>query len=166
MTITYGDSAAPVPDPNEQIADLVRQVSDLQDRLEAAMRDRGTLSTELMARAARVNELSSQRDAFSRDIGIIADALREEAISRDWCSDYGVFVDGLNCQTSQPWLQHCMEDRVATFVVSFRYSVRHGRNDTVTEAFRESLRESGGYDMPGDSDLTDIDVTLNSDVVE
>lgn len=152
MTTSYDTDTRPLPDPEAQIVDLVRQIRELQD------------AAEMTAR--QIHILEADKIRVTRDIGIIADALREEAISRDWCSDYGVFVDGLNSQTSAAWLQHCMEDRVATFVISFRYSARHGRNDTVVEAFRESLRDGQGYEMPGDADLTDIDVTLSGDVRE
>ena len=149
MTTSYDDDTRPLPDPNQQIVDLVRQITELQDAAEMTQR--------------QLHILEADKTRLARDIGIITDAIREEAISRDWCSDYGAFVDTHNSRLSQPWFQHCTEDRVAIFTVTFNYTCRHGHRDEVIEAFRQSLREHGGYDMPGDADLQDIDVTLNSD---
>jgi hypothetical protein len=170
MTDENGRAPVVYPDTAEQVRDLVQQVNELQDKQmaweeerEQLLRRIGSLNTELDATGVRLQAQQRMTDAMRTDISLIAEEILEEALSRDWCSEYGTFVDRVNGRTSQPWLQHCMEERTAEFVVTFTYQCRHGFAEEITESLRDVLKERSDYDLPGDASLYDIDVTLRSD---
>ena len=68
--------------------------------------------------AARLHRANEEIALLKKDLALIADCLLEEAISRDWCDEYGGFVDDVNGRTSEPWLRHC------EFTYRLRYSVQ------------------------------------------
>lgn len=55
-----------------------------------------------------------------RDIEIIAESLRDEAMNRDWCSEYGDWIERVNMRTSEVHLLHCSvtEERVYQVTVT------------------------------------------------
>lgn len=124
-----------------RIADLEQQVTALQEALaqQRAMTDRAQ---------GRVHTLTN-------DITIIAEELRSEAIARDWCADYGNYVDNVNGRTSQPWLLHCEFSYNMSFRVSVTITVT-GSSDDAIEDIRAQLENIS----LSDGELDSIDVEL------
>jgi hypothetical protein len=54
-----------------------------------------------------VQTLRQRANAHESDLRIIADALRNEAVEREWCDEYGRFVDRVNRITNGDWLERC-----------------------------------------------------------
>lgn len=93
-----------------------------------------------------LSEAEQRHQAVVQDIHTIAARLRDEAIERDWCGQYGIFVDECNAQTSQPWLEHCMVTRTLVFQVSVEVECRSVNDSNDVGA------ELTGY--LGDSDIS------------
>jgi len=165
MTTEYVDGNAPMPDPNEQITDLVLQLTETQDRCERLSNLNAALTTKIESMQGALDAAAGGRRLVEADLRIVADMLREEAISRDWCGDYGTFVDQVNARTSLPWLEHCMEDRILTVSVTFSYACKHGFAEECTEGITGSIRSFSSYDMPDGAHIDDIDVTVTANSV-
>ena len=92
-------------------------------------------------RAERAEELVARQRAeiamLKADLGTIASKLRDEAINRDWCGEYGAFVDECNGETSQPWLAHCEFSYTAQFTVHVSFTTR-------TRAYHDAVGEIAG----------------------
>jgi hypothetical protein len=107
----------------------------------------------------RVRTLTVQNAALSNDLRLIASALREEASSRQWCDEYGTFIDRLNTHTSQVWLQHCNETYTWTFIVRVDATVPPGQAETIREEIRGAIQNTI-TDIDFDGTLEDYGVEL------
>lgn len=94
----------------------------------------------------QLTESERRHQTVVNDIQMIATALRSEAMERDWCSQYGDFVEEWNGQMSVPWLEHCTHTRVLVFQVSVEIECR-----TVNDS-NDVGAELTGY--LGDSDIS------------
>lgn len=103
-----------------------------------------TIVSELNQRVAR---LVSDRD-------YVAASLQDEAMRRDWCSEYDDFCDMVNAHVSEPWLRPCRFTRVATIQVIVRYTSRRG--DNALEEIRSALGDLG----PCNVDIEDVGVVV------
>ena len=60
----------------------------------------------------------------TQDLERIAEAIREEAQNREWCTEYGEFVDRMNDRTHGTWLEHCVSSTDVTYRVRVEGSGR------------------------------------------
>ena len=142
-----------------EAARLGDRITELQTALDAA----GRSADRMAVRAGEQEALVTLR---TRDLGIVANMLRDEAVRRDWCSDYGTFVDQVNGATDGEWLYHCTEERVASFTVSVTYTCRYGQADTCYDELYAALADSDGYELSGsDTSIEDIDITRRGNSV-
>lgn len=94
----------------QEIADRTREVEGLNERI-----------TYVNERNANLSLVVSQ---WESDAEKVAEALREEAIRRDWCSDYGDFVERVNRRTARFELLSCSRDYVVSFTVDVHVNAR------------------------------------------
>jgi uncharacterized protein YciU (UPF0263 family) len=124
------------------------RITELENRVETLDRQRVEASDLAARNSARIQTLT-------RDIEIIADELRSEAVARDWCSDYGNYVDNVNARTSQAWLKHCEFTYNMSFYVTVAVTLG-GSSDDAVEDVRAQLENIG----LSDGELDSIDVQL------
>lgn len=78
-----GEAPAQEPRPSEETG----IITDLQQQVERLTRER--------------DQARESAQAYSADFAAVGEALMEEAIQRDWCSEYDEFVDRVNSQTKR-----------------------------------------------------------------
>jgi hypothetical protein len=94
---------------------------------------------DLEAANRRANDARTRAERLTADLRMLADALRDEAISRGWCGEYGTFVDRVNSRMSEEWLQHCLETYEFTYQVRIRVEGRAGTSEEVNAELRSYL---------------------------
>lgn len=94
------------------------------------------------------------RNQFNRALTVVADLLHEEAVNRDWCSEYGEFVDKVNAAVGYPVLTHCVKDFTVSFLVTV--TVEAAKSDIATETATADLRRALGR-MDNSADCTHQD---------
>lgn len=100
-----------------------------------------TLLTEQRGHAAARAGMETQRQSvvsLRNDLTTIGGLLRQEAISRQWCDEYGTFVDKVNRATHGTWLEKCSQDFTVT--VSVRFDITSQDADTAAEQVEEFMR--------------------------
>ena len=105
MTTTPNEPLeAPTPEPRE----------------EALVRIREEQRQTIVNLQGRLNEVEAKLERWTRAGETIADALREEAISRDWCAEYEEFIERVNAElpAGYPRLQPCWRTYHVTFDVN------------------------------------------------
>jgi len=118
-------------------------------------------------RLSKINEYEARHDADQRlierhrtDFEIVAKALLEEAMSRDWCSDYDTFVTNVNADLRFNELT----SRAKTWNVRHEYSVviigtviasSQDDADRLAQAQYNQLREPMLFLQPSRSDVND-----------
>jgi len=97
--------------------------------------DRAELEGQVGALRRQLDEQVQRNQVLINDLRTMAGALRDEAISRDWCSQYGNFVDEWNAQMSMPWLEHCVVTRELVFQITVEIECRSvdDSNDAAAE---------------------------------
>lgn len=63
----------------------------------------------------RVRTLQAEVAQLQQRLAIIADMLLDEAIRRDWCSEYDAFVENVNGTIGAEVLRTCARDWVVSF---------------------------------------------------
>lgn len=106
----------------------------------------------------QVDRLRTENERLRSDIQIIATKLRDEAMNRQWCSEYGEFIDEVNDQTWGDWLEHCEFTRQASFRITVTYTVRDGSSRA--EDIKCHLADFSGYD---EADIGDVSIVLVGD---
>lgn len=96
--------------------------------------------------------------ATLKDLAIVADHLKQEAINRDWCDDYRYFVDLVNGQCSSPRLEHVRYTYSARFSVEVRFTSHLRNYDTLVDRLTSYVEELAIED----ADVTDISVSSPS----
>jgi len=95
---------------------------------------------------ARVHTRLAEMERINRnhleDLTTIAEAIREEAESRDWCDEYGTFVDRLNDRTHGTWLEHCMASAEITFHVRVEGSGTRRDMDDFIDRIQSAIRST------------------------
>jgi hypothetical protein len=135
--------------------DLVEQaVAAERDGLRARIE---SVNAEREALAVRVEDLVRQVVNLRADISTIAEGLRDEAIERDWCDEYGRFVDNMNGRTSEPHLQRCSFTFEASFQVNVRFTL-DGRD--YDDALSEMHSYIEGFSLD-DGELDSVDVEVH-----
>jgi len=127
--------------------------SEIGMALRQAQIDYRRLRSGFNAMAAQVEAHRDNEVRLRRDIAIIGDSLREEALRRDWCSEYGDWIEGVNAQTSDQWLQHCTQTDTRSFVVEVTLTARNGYlNDGFASlaSVLRSVEETEGLDYVED----------------
>ena len=116
--------------------------------------DIAALQAEVVGLGQRVTTLTTQQErtqqalnARARELEIIAEMLREEAESRDWCDEYGTFVDKVNRACGRDVLQHC--SRTYTVSVDLTIAIEASNEEAAREAARSLLRDWDGSDNEG-----------------
>jgi hypothetical protein len=101
-----------------------------------------TINAETDEQRRRIEVVSNDRDAavtkaatLTQDLQIIATSLRDEALRRDWCGEYGDWIEGVNSLTSEPWLKRCEAKETRRFIVDVEVTARSVAhiNDAVSE---------------------------------
>ena len=96
--MTYTGMSVATPYTEAEVDRLQRKVTDLEDRIDKANR------------------------AFS----IVAEALHQEAIERDWCGEYDDFVDEVNAALPTGFaLEHCRKDYEIEATITVRVRINH-----------------------------------------
>jgi len=150
--------------------ELRRELGSTRESLRLAQIDVAAKSDEILA--ART-ELAEFRDDHAlvvdsqavmntnlfearRDLGIIAEALREEATKREWCSEYEDFVNRVNHMTTGNHLVPCWVNRSLTFTVRVNFTASRDQVGTLEEELREQMRD---LSLDGVEDLN-VDVAV------
>lgn len=104
----------------------------------------------------RVRTLEAERDQYRQRLEIVAAMLLQEAINRDWCSDYDAFVDHVNETVGAEVLKHCRQDFVVHFTGYVNITARDG--EQATELGSQELSRLEGYSNHGFSfEITDCE---------
>ena len=134
--------------------------SEIGMALRQAQVDYRRLRSGFNAMAAQVEAHRDNEVRLRADLGIIAESLREEALHRDWCSEYGDWSEGVNSQTSDVWLQHCTPTETRTFVVEVTVTARNGYLNDGFASLANVLR--GAEETEGIDYVEDISVSVRS----
>jgi hypothetical protein len=110
----------------------------------------------------QVVTLTDQVRVLTADLQVIAASLRDEAYNRDWCGEYGNWIDNLNPQLSQPWMEHCSRTHTLTFSVTVSVDTRD--LDNAVEMIRNELSDEGMGD--DETTVNSIDVSFIRSVRE
>lgn len=81
-------------------------------------------------------ELRTSASSDARALRVIGEMLREEAVSRDWCDDYGSFVAKVNGVVGREVLQYCAKE----YAVQFNLTVTVEATNS-TDATQEATNE-------------------------
>jgi hypothetical protein len=109
----------------DALADARRALSDRDTRI-------ATLTGELTEARRETSMRAARADTLTADLRLIADMLRNEAQRREWCSEYGDWIDVVNARTSSAWLRHCAETEDRTYIVTFRLT---GNSDQLSDGW-------------------------------
>jgi hypothetical protein len=104
----------------------------------------------------RVRTLEAEVAQYRQRMEIIATMLYEEAVRRDWCSDYDAFVDNVNGVLGADVLHKCARD----FTVSFSGTMTINANseDAATEECSTQLaRFEGRCDWSMGFEISDVE---------
>jgi hypothetical protein len=100
--------------------------SQLGMALRNAQQDYRRMRAAFVAQQTRFQNIANSHDRLRGDLELIANALREEALRRDWCSEYGDWIEGVNSSTSEEWLMHCTQTDTRTYTVEVTLTARNG----------------------------------------
>jgi hypothetical protein len=163
MTTTHFNLAITSPHLTNLAASLV------QGALSKALEDADSSFVGVAVSAERVDpndadtreqlQLAMRRiDLLTNDLEIISNALKNEAVRRDWCAEYEAFVDEVNART-KAWdlpsrhrdyrVEHVYEVRIIGTVSAI------SDEDADAEASRQyrQIRESYHFLLPTDQEL-------------
>lgn len=113
--------------------------------------------TEDLGRAvAQQLETAQERiGQLLNDLTIIGESLRDEAMRREWCGDYGVWIDRINELTSEAWLQHCLANETRVYRVRIDISGRPtSMNDAWNDLYRQLTSVGERIDVEDIDDIT------------
>ena len=105
---------------------------------------------------ARFNEHKLRADNAESDLLVIGEAVRQEAVDREFCSAYEDFVNRVNSRTHGSWLV----ERLESVTVRFTVTVSGSGNVAEMASFVDGVRSvlNGAFD--DDELVDDIDVLL------
>jgi hypothetical protein len=85
-----------------------------------------------------ISQLRTAVEYRENDLKIIAEALRDEAVNRDWCDEFAQFVDAVNDRTQGEWLQKANVE----YLVRFRVTVKPEHVDDIEGVVDTWLRDN------------------------
>lgn len=132
--------------------------AEVGEMLRHAQGDYVRLGRAFDASQAVALDLVRKADTLMADIRIIAVSLRDEAIRRDWCGEYGDWIAGVNSLMTQSWLQHCRTTETRRYIVNVEVAGRSGEH--VADAVREIVNRIERADEELDTETEEVSITV------
>lgn len=94
------------------------------------------------------DRFQKEADNLRHDLNRVLALLMEEAIERDWCSEYDDFIGTLESDWRSGVEIPTREKEIDVVVtISARITAKHGREDDAVETFTEDLRSDFYFDI-------------------
>jgi flagellar motor protein MotB len=138
-----------------ELETYAHQVRELERERDTMRVHAENLSASLADFAEQINARRIENEAMRNDLTRIAEAVLEEAISRDWCDDYERFVTEVNGRCSKAWLTHRRRTIIWNASIEGSFSYASSSPSELAEAIESAIRSE-----LDDNDGEDISITV------